>query len=681
MLMRLDHLPHLKYKPEIDGLRAVAVLAVILFHAGVDLPGGFVGVDIFYVISGFLITKIIVIALHQGSFSFVEFYARRVKRLLPAALLMMLVTLAFGYWMLAPDKYVELAKATIYASLFLANVWFSMRSGYFDQSTEISPLVHMWSLAVEEQFYLLFPLLLVLSYRVLRLRGIFILTAMVFVFSLSLSVLASSRYPNFSFYLLPTRAWELAVGGMLVFLSLGRCRNAAVSNVSFLVGSALIVYGLLFVGPDQPYPGWRALFPVIGAALLIVSVHSGETIGTRLLKWPPLVLIGKFSYSAYLWHWPIVVYYRIYVSEREFAQYEVAALVLVSIGAGYLSWRFVEEKFRYWRQLPLRTLAIGNLAMACTVVAALVVHAAHGFPTRFTDSAKAISDAKAMWSWSCTEERRLFPGLDQSFCVVGEPWDGARVKGLIWGDSHSLHWAPVFHQLARDRGMSLIIAPENCPPYLGSGDVREDYPRFPRFTEDCTLRHRLTLAWLADNSDVRLIVMAAAWSGHVRMLYTDDVRDNLQASAELTERSGAVGAVLSAQALRATLASIDLKNRHVLLLGEVPRPNRNLNDCALAELGLLLRATCEHPYRNLDAEQIREWHRHSDQALSEVASSFTQVDVILPVLVMCAERHCPTYLNGELLYMDGNHVRRNLSPETIRQLAETLGLSTYLERF
>lgn len=215
--MHFHHSQHLRYRPEIDGLRAIAVLSVILFHADIPyLSGGFTGVDIFYVISGYLITKILISNLLAERFSFVEFYSRRIKRLLPAAFLTLLLTVFFGLVILPPDKYVELAKSSLYATFFLANLWFMNNSGYFDQSTETTPLVHLWSLAVEEQFYLLFPALLFIAFLAKRLTGVKILVVVIFLVSLVASISLSARFPNFSFYMLPTRAWELSIGSLLV---------------------------------------------------------------------------------------------------------------------------------------------------------------------------------------------------------------------------------------------------------------------------------------------------------------------------------------------------------------------------------------------------------------------------------------------------------------------------------
>jgi len=672
--------PHLRYRPEIDGLRAVAVLSVILFHADVaQLSGGFIGVDIFYVISGYLITKIIVGALHEGRFSFADFYSRRIKRLLPAAFFMLMATVLFGAIILAPDKWVELAKSAIYASVFLANFWFAANSGYFDQSAEISPLVHMWSLAVEEQFYLLFPVLIFLVHRRLGFAGVRVLIVFILVTSLLASMLISPSMPNIAFYLLPTRAWELAVGALLVLYPELAPRGRLQSQILSVAGFVLILYGLFSISEGQPFPGALALYPTLGAAFLILSAHSAGNVGQVLLTLPPVVLVGRFSYSAYLWHWPIVSYYRVYVSERAFSWQETVALIAASLVAGYFSWRFIEERSRH-AKAPLSKIF---LYATCAVVGMLavpgIIYAFKGFPDRISVEARSIADSDLMWGWDCAESIRPFADSSEPYCVVGAEWAGASTRAIIWGDSHSLHWAPAFHALGAERNIAFLIAPLECPPYLNSDFVKEDYPKFPRFTENCTINHRKTVNWLNAQPDVSLIIMTAAWSGHVRMLYAATESLGSTNDQPLIDRPVGQGGDLSASALRQTLALLDLHDKRVLLLGDVPRPNRNLNECAFNELSSLLRARCTLPYEYLDAQRVREWQGSSNQVLERVALEFAQVEAIIPTSTLCDDAKCPTYLNGELLYKDTNHLRRNLHADTQRELAIKIGLADFLD--
>ena len=216
-----------------------------------------------------------------------------------------------------------------------------------------------------------------------------------------------------------------------------------------------------------------------------------------------------------------------------------------------------------------------------------------------------------MWKYECPERIDLFGDLNKRFCVVGAPWDSDSIKGIVWGDSHSEHFAPLLNKLATTRDISLVIAPLECPPYLNSNYIKEHYNKFPNFTEDCTTKQLMTINWINMHPEVKLIIMSAAWSGHIRMLYTDDHPEN-DSNSPLSKRSAEVGKNLSVVAMRATLASLDLTNRHVLLLGDIPRPNRNLNECAFNEISPIFRADCAEPYTFLDGRRVRAWHLYSN---------------------------------------------------------------------
>ena len=505
---------HLRYRPEIDGLRAIAVLAVILFHAEVPyFHGGFIGVDIFYVISGYLITKIIVSQLHKNDFSFSNFYVRRIKRLFPAAFFLILSTVLFGSLVLSPGNYIELAKSAIFSSAFLANVWFAKHSGYFDQSAEISPLVHMWSLAVEEQFYLLFPLILYLIYKTWSFRGIRASLIALCLTSLTLSFALSADYPNSSFYLLHTRAWELSLGGLLVLFPALNPHRKMTSDALSVIGISLIIVGILITYRGIPYPGYWALLPTLGAAILISSSHASGSIGNILLTRNGLVKIGKFSYSAYLWHWPVVVYYRIYISERSFTFFETLSLIFASLFLGYLSWRYIEEKFRYQKIPAKKVFRLALLSSGLLIFISSSIYFSRGYSSRFSEDVYMYTDRRSMSEVECVERIRIFPDVEKDFCIVGNKLSTAKRRGVIWGDSHSLHWAQVFNKLGKKFDMAFVIAPEECPPYLYSQYVKEFYPKFPTFTEECTEKHRLMVDWLNENKAIQFIVMAAAWSG------------------------------------------------------------------------------------------------------------------------------------------------------------------------
>lgn len=632
----------------------------------------------FFVISGFLITQIIVKSLQSGSFSFLEFYSRRIKRLLPAAFFMLLATLAVGIAILTPDKFVELAKSAVYTSVFFANVWFATNSGYFDQSAEISPLVHMWSLAVEEQFYLLVPFMLYAAYRMRGLAGVKTLTALIFIVSLALSILYTPHYPDYAFYLLPTRAWELSLGAMLVLFPSLSPGSYKMHNLYALVGFCMIGAGLFLITQSIPYPGSTALLPTIGTALLLASVNSQKVIGYSMLSAAPVVLIGKFSYSAYLWHWPVIAYYRIYVSERAFNALEVTGLVMVSMLLGYFSWRFIEEQFRHYNGPRERVFMLGAVAVGVMLTTPFSIYLSDGFPDRVSPQAIAITDANLMRSTPCSQKIKPFPELDEYFCVVGNDWQKTDAKGIIWGDSHSTHWSPLFDMLARKHNMTFVVAPLECPPFLNAEYVQEHYMKFPDFTQKCTTKHKAVVKWLNNSPDVAIIIMASAWSGHVRMLYTDEAPQNRVNSKDLGPKADFYGVPLADAAMRKTLDSLNMTGKEIMLLSDLPRNNRKLNQCAFNKMDELLRADCSTDFHRLSIKWVTGWHTRTEKILTDIAKDYDNISFISPVEALCEQDACPTFFNDELIYRDSNHLRLNLSLETLNVLDEKLGLSDFL---
>ncbi|MEL6764342.1 MAG: acyltransferase [Cyanobacteria bacterium J06607_6] len=346
------------YRPDIDGLRTIAVLPVVLYHAGVaGFTGGFVGVDIFFVISGFLITTIIYQELEEGRFSLVRFYERRARRILPALFAVIFASLVAGWFLLVPADYDHMGRSAVSALAFVSNIWFWRNSGgYFGGATDYLPLLHTWSLAVEEQFYILFPLLLMALHRFARsllLPAILVLVAG----SLILAAWATPRMPSASFYLLPTRIWELGVGSLL---ALGLVRTEApraLREVAGGLGLLAVLVPVFLYDSRMVFPGMAALPPVMGAALLIWAGTAGPVMASRLLSLRPMAWIGLISYSLYLWHWPIMAFVRNRLFTVELEPTWQVATILASFLAGWASWCFVERPFR----IPL---SLGGLTRA-----------------------------------------------------------------------------------------------------------------------------------------------------------------------------------------------------------------------------------------------------------------------------------------------------------------------------
>ena len=336
----------MKYRAEIDGLRALAVLPVILFHAGFEwFSGGFVGVDVFFVISGYLITTIIISEMAEGKFSIVNFYERRARRILPALFFVMAVCLPFAWLWLTPNYLKDFGQSLVAVSTFSSNILFWLESGYFDPAAELKPLLHTWSLAVEEQYYILFPIFLMLTWR-LGIKWVLILLSIVFFISLGVAQWGAYNKPSATFFLLPTRGWELLVGVFAAFYLKhnAHLKSHTVNQVMSLLGFGMIVYSIIAFDKTTPFPSLYALIPTIGTGLLILCAVP-KTIVHRLLSLKYIVGIGLISYSAYLWHQPLLAFAR-HRSLGELSDILVIILCLGSLLLAYFSWRYVEAPFR-----------------------------------------------------------------------------------------------------------------------------------------------------------------------------------------------------------------------------------------------------------------------------------------------------------------------------------------------
>lgn len=475
------------YRPDIDGLRAIAVLAVVAYHSSARLvPGGFAGVDIFFVISGFLISSIIFKNLERGAFSFADFYARRIRRIFPALSVVLVAVWALGWFSLLPDAYRQLGRHIAAGAGFVSNIAFWREAGYFDKVAEQKPLLHLWSLGVEEQFYLIWPGLMFLCWS----AGANLLAAVLAVAAASflMNVFAVRGHPAAVFYLPMTRLWELSLGSVLAYasvstavdgggaisrvLALYRSRGARVRDAESIAGSLLVVATLVEVNRLRAFPGWWALLPTVGT-FLIISAGMPAWINRRVLSRRALVFVGLISYPLYLWHWPLFAYLRI-MSVGDPPRAWLAGAVAAAFVLAWATYRFIESPIRVASAIRPGRLAVG-LASALVVVALAGVWTVKigGVPERFAGVLRPVTGFKYNYGPDYREGRCfLMPNQsDEAFgadCL--DPAASPRTPLLfLWGDSHGAHLYPGLRRLQQARPFRVAqYTASGCPPMIGA---------------------------------------------------------------------------------------------------------------------------------------------------------------------------------------------------------------------
>jgi peptidoglycan/LPS O-acetylase OafA/YrhL len=461
----------LSYRPDIDGLRAIAVLAVVIFHAFPNvLPGGFVGVDIFFVISGYLIGSILLLQLSEGRFSFRDFYARRIKRIFPSVVLVLAAAYVFGWFSLIDTEYKELGKHIAAGASFLSNFALWNEAGYFDLSAESKPLLHLWSLAVEEQFYVFWPLILWVFHR-RRLNPLFAIIG-IGIISLALNIGLAHTNPTADFYSPFTRFWELMIGCGLAYRHINKqgisSRNAHFSGVA---GAFMIVLSLILFRGEQGYPGWAALLPTWGACLLIAagpdSVINRRILNTRLLVW-----IGLISFPLYLWHWPLLVFSRLQAGETPAWSVRLLA-ILAALILAWISYRLVERPIRFGKRNAWK---VPMLVLAMTIVGlvGLKTYQRDGLSFRLSHMVAQFagdeSNIDLRRAHSCFLEDA--DNVDMFVDSCTEP--GTKPLVFLWGDSIATALYPGLRSLQSQYDFRIAqYSAGNCPPLLGA-DARNE---------------------------------------------------------------------------------------------------------------------------------------------------------------------------------------------------------------
>jgi peptidoglycan/LPS O-acetylase OafA/YrhL len=660
------------YRPDIDGLRAVAVTLVIGYHAVPDLlPGGFIGVDVFFVISGYLITRLILTGLRDGTFSLLTFYERRVRRIVPALLLVLAVCFAFGWLTLLPGEFAWFGRSILWCAPFLSNIFDAHVTGYFDPGADYNLLLHLWSLGVEEQFYLLWPLLLILA---VRYRATTRTLWAVIATSLAISVWGARNAPVAHFYLPGPRAWELAIGAILAARVL-ETRRAVVAGSGprrhesrwpmALAGFTLIAGGALLLSADDIFPGAWGAIPVGGAALLIAA-GPDSPFNRALLAWRPLVLIGRLSYSLYLWHYPIFAFGRALWGPVLSAA-TVGGVIVLALVAAYASWRWVE--------VPMRRGAGGRWAVAA-LLGGLVGFAGLGaatsdqrLPGRL--SGPAFNAWEAARDWQIPAESR--PDRRGRLEIPALRSDRAATT-LFIGDSHMQQYWPRISQLVAehpDRARSVLFATyAGCPILPGLNSLRQPRDCDAFFT---AATHR------AFDPRVDTVVFGAFWELYLLGQYAHGgqqgvyrVGDPSRTQLRLDSRDTQT-ALAEFERLLARLAASG--RRVFIVLSSPTSPQFDPRWLVPARVRLSLHVPgsfSADASRRVDAAAFEAFVAPVTDRLREIAAR-SGARVLDPRSTLCDGMSCPAVgRDGMPLYLDASHLRAAYARERATFLDTTL---------
>ncbi len=638
------------HRADIDGLRALAVISVFAFHAGFGLTGGFTGVDVFFVISGFLITSLIHDDMRKGRFSLGTFYERRMRRILPA-LFVVLAGSAIAAWVLfLPPEFMLFGKSLVLASIFSSNIGFWWQAGYFDSIAQFQPLLHTWSLGVEEQFYIVFPIVLMALFR-LNASWRFFAVAALSAASFALCLYLSYAAPHAAFFLLPGRFWELGVGCLLALAGGRIVKTRMQGALAAGAGMVLIVSGLFLVSDRSVFPGFSALLPVLGAALVIAGggVPNGVS---RAIGSPPFAAVGLISYSFYLVHWPMIVFIQ-YANGRLLSKPEALGVLAMCLAISAVLWAVVEQPFRQRLWLPRFSSLYGvsALATAAAAIAGIVIAAAGGFPQRVPQAVLQIYAAKGDRTQfeHCTLEAKSVFTKDKQMavadlCGIGQA-DAGKPSFLVWGDSHAAAMAPgIAASAVKQRQHGVLAAHGGCPPLIDY-----DVPSTSSLRRGSCRAFNASVMEMIGREKISVIFMVARWpretlgveNGQEGPFYDPKVRmGESDRSAEVSK------------ALNETLAKLEGAGARPVLVMDVPEPGYDV-PVVLARAALHGTSIIVNPTRiAFDARTALE-----REVLTEASANWN-AKIIDPAAVLCNSVSCDVEKNGIPLYVDADHLTR-----------------------
>lgn len=627
----------MKYRPEIDGLRAVAVIPVILFHAEISaFTGGFVGVDVFFVISGYLITTIVLSEMEQGTFSLVNFYERRARRILPALFLVMLASFSLAWFWLTPSDMLDFSQSLVAVLTFSSNILFWRESGYWDAASEMKPLLHTWSLAVEEQYYILFPPFLMIMWRYGK---NWVLGSLIFVAGISFVTAQWGAYyePLANFYLLPTRSWEIIIGAVIAFYVMYKNPTFPISQYKLmdeilgLLGLLMIGYAIFKFDEQTPFPSFYTLIPTVGTGLIILF-SSAQTMVGRLLGTKPFVAIGLISYSAYLWHQPLFVFARHRIlTEPDLFTYLI--LASFSIIFAYLSWQYVEQPFRSKGRFDRKAIfSYSLIGSAIFMVIGLGGIITNGFDGRFENHQIELLNQKLKVNYGLSQT------CDETFTLSADCQTDNSPEILIWGDSYAMHLVQGI--MASNPDAKIIQMTKSvCGPFFDLAPI--SLPKYPAtWAKDCLGFTAQIREWLKEQKTIKFAVLSSPFLQY------------LHPQNSLLLRNGEISPIdieLVTKEFEKTLNELKDMGITPVIFSPPPANGIDLGGC-------LKKAEWFGSDLNNCNFEITEMSQNTIDAYNFLKKFEDNYSVIFLDDFICTETQCLTHLDHIFIYRDPGHL-------------------------
>ena len=671
MSIDFKHSPYLTYRPDIDGMRAIAVAAVIIFHAFPEfLPGGFAGVDIFFVISGFLITSIL-IKNKKDATGYLDFYSRRVNRIFPSLIIVLIFGLFMGWFFLLPDEFSQLGKHVVAGASFVSNLVLRREAGYFDASSEIKPLLNLWSLGIEEQFYLIWPIIFWVAYKfkVRPILGILVIFLVSFYLMIN-----SSAQDNVGTFLYPqTRVWELAAGGILAYSSYiyGNADTGIINfsvfsdnfytglrNSISAIGLALIFYALVKINSDSDvYPGLMTIIPVLGT-ILIIAGGADVWVNKFLLSNRALVWLGLISFPLYLWHWPIFVFMRI-IDGGEPTHLMYMISILAALICAFITYRYIEVPLRCIKSQGAKTCwLIGAISIVALI--GFIVLNYQGFPNRSSIKDDVALNEELRWTFwddeSCVAKFHMHP------CQItsGTP------RVMIIGDSHANHLFPGVKAHMRDRSIGVLSIGSIFP----AKDVKitpiKNLNHFPS-GESNYLAENLKI--LDKNPTIDVVVISAFWrpvlSGEILNKAERRYWGGTQVKSSIPEENGYDREEIVYRGIKRTINELQNRHKNIFLVRDTPDFQNNIKTICFKRFSNQKAVNCSVKRSSIEARRTEENH-----FFERISKEFPQISIIDPYKYFCDADLCYLTIGSKPLYRDAQHLSVYGSEFLINSLAK-----------